>query len=88
MAKAAIDAPPGLSDQLIERLVGDAAKLTLHFVGVPRHDMLIALGEIRDIAQENLAFLPAEVAQLTAAAFVTAIANRAAELEGQKGTLQ
>ena len=80
--------PALLTDELIERLVRDAAKLALHFVGAPRSDMLLALGEIRDIAEANLSFLPAEIAQCTAAAFVTAIASRAAELEGQRGTLQ
>ena len=77
-----------LNDELIQRMVADAAKLALHFVGAPRHDMLIALGEIRDIAQANLDFLPPAIAQIAAAAFVTAIAGHAAELEGQKGTLQ
>jgi hypothetical protein len=88
MAKAAIDAPPGLSDQLIERLIRDAERLAHYFIGAPRNEMLIALGEIRDTAEANLNFLPPDIARSVAEAFVWAVANRAAELEGQKGTLQ
>lgn len=77
-----------LNDELIERLTGDAAKLALHFVGAPCSDMLLALSEIRDIAEAGLNFLPSETARSVAEAFVWAIASRAAELEGQQGTLQ
>jgi hypothetical protein len=81
-------APELLNGALIERLIGDAAKLALHFVGAPRSDMLLALGEIRGIAEANLSFLPPEIARSVAQAYVFAIASRAAELESvEKGRL-
>jgi hypothetical protein len=80
-----------LSDQLIERLVADAATIALYFVGVPREEALLGLAAVRDDAKKALLeFMPDEIATLVSEAFITGVAGHAAELEaaGQKGSLQ
>jgi hypothetical protein len=75
-----------LSDELIDRLVADAAKIARHFVGVPREEALIGLAGVRDEALKALReFMPDEIATLVSEAFVYGVASHAAEIDAAGG---
>jgi hypothetical protein len=75
-----------LNDELIERLMRDAAIVARHFVGVPRDEALLGLAGVRDEAKKALLeFMPEEIATLVSDHFVHAVAGHAAELEAAGG---
>ncbi len=75
-----------LSDELIARLVTDAAKIARHFVGVNGDDRLLGLAGVRDEALKALlTFMPDDIAQLISNTFVCAVDEHAKELEAAGG---
>jgi hypothetical protein len=74
-----------MTDEFINKLVTDAAKVATLCVGVPEQELLIGLWHMREAIKAQISEqFGDETATLIAEAFVTAVHGRTAELEAER----